>query len=292
VVAIRDLTQRKRWERLLFREAGFVKLLQAVAVASNEAPDPRSALGIAVEQVCALTGWPVGHAALVRPGGDGGLLSGGVWHLADEAAWAGFRQRLEAQPGEDGPHLAARVRETRDVAWIHLPERTANPVATAVAVPVLVGTRVEALLEFFSPGVVEKDEALLEVLRHVGTQLGRVIERERAAAESRSVVDRLERSNRELEEFASVVSHDLQEPLRKIEMFATRLEATTLQNLEQGSAEIVSRMLGSARRMRLLIGDLLALSRVTTRGQPFVAVDLAAVVHEAVSDLEVRLEET
>jgi PAS domain S-box-containing protein len=102
----------------------------------------------------------------------------------------------------------------------------------------------------------------------------------------------LARSNEELERFASVASHDLQEPLRKIQAFGDRLRAKCGDQLTEQGADYLERMLNAADRMRTLINDLLTFSRVTTRGQPFVPVNLSELVGEILSDLEVRIEQT
>lgn len=99
----------------------------------------------------------------------------------------------------------------------------------------------------------------------------------------------LERSNEELEQFASVASHDLQEPLRKIQAFGDRLETKFADKLGEQGRTYVERMNFSATRMRNLIDSLLTFSRVTTKAQDFVPVDLAVIAHEAVSDLEGRI---
>ena len=102
----------------------------------------------------------------------------------------------------------------------------------------------------------------------------------------------LERSNRELQDFAYVASHDLQEPLRKIEAFGDRLKAKCAPQLDGDGILYLDRMLKSAHRMRRLINDLLDYSRVTTRAQPFRTCDLRKVVEAAASDLEVAVEES
>jgi PAS domain S-box-containing protein len=100
----------------------------------------------------------------------------------------------------------------------------------------------------------------------------------------------LARSNSELEQFAYVASHDLQEPLRKIQAFGDRLKTKCGESLNEDGRDYLGRMQNAAGRMQTLIHDLLALSRVATHPQPFAAVDLHAVAWDVVSDLESRLE--
>ena len=116
---------------------------------------------------------------------------------------------------------------------------------------------------------------------------------ERKAAEEAEARHReeLERSNRELEQFAYVASHDLQEPLRKIRIYAERLEGELEKQAALGGREYTQRILDAAQRMQALVEGLLTLSRVTTEGQQFVQVDLKQVAEEVVADLEVRIEE-
>ncbi len=99
----------------------------------------------------------------------------------------------------------------------------------------------------------------------------------------------LERSNRELQDFAYVSSHDLQEPLRKIQAFGDRLKTKEFDNLSEQGKDYVDRMLNAASRMQILINDLLSFSRVTTKSKPFIKVNLDQVLTEVLSDLEVAI---
>ncbi len=102
----------------------------------------------------------------------------------------------------------------------------------------------------------------------------------------------LERSNKELEQFASVASHDLQEPLRKIQTLGDRLKTKSGSLLDEDGRNYLARMLTAANRSQTLINDLLTLSRVATQGQPFVDVDLHLVANEVVTDLEEYIDQT
>jgi PAS domain S-box-containing protein len=119
-----------------------------------------------------------------------------------------------------------------------------------------------------------------------------ITERKRAEELLQSYAAKLERSNRDLEDFASSASHDLQEPLRKIQAFGERLTTKYGPALDAEGRDYVGRMSSAAARMQAMLDGLLAYSRVTTQGQPFVRVDLAQLAAEAVADLELRLEQT
>ena len=115
---------------------------------------------------------------------------------------------------------------------------------------------------------------------------------QRKSAESQRAhfAARLEQSNRELETFAFAVSHDLKQPLRKIEVFASRLHSDEAANLSEQGQLYLDRIGGGARRMNDLINGLLSYSRATSSHAPWGEVDLGAVAREVMLDLELAVE--
>jgi light-regulated signal transduction histidine kinase (bacteriophytochrome) len=113
-----------------------------------------------------------------------------------------------------------------------------------------------------------------------------------AEREREGYLRRLAASNRELEQFAFVASHDLQEPLRKIQAFGDRLQTRCGDSLGAESLDYLQRMQGAARRMQELIQDLLSYSRVSNRPESFSPVSLAEVLKEVVADLSLLIEKT
>jgi signal transduction histidine kinase/DNA-binding LacI/PurR family transcriptional regulator len=101
----------------------------------------------------------------------------------------------------------------------------------------------------------------------------------------------LARSNADLQQFASVASHDLQEPLRKITVFCGRLKSHAQKYYEQ-DRDYIDRMHNAANRLQILINDLLAYSRLTTKTQPFTPVDLTQITLEVINDLEIKISQT
>jgi PAS domain S-box-containing protein len=118
-----------------------------------------------------------------------------------------------------------------------------------------------------------------------------VTERKRAELALHEQAEKLARSNAELEQFAYVASHDLQEPLRKIQAFGDRLRSKCDASMGPEGVDYLTRMQNAAARMQVLIQDLLSLSRVASHAKPFAAVDLGDVSAMVISDLEVRIQE-
>ncbi|MHC1730442.1 MAG: GAF domain-containing protein [Bacteroidales bacterium] len=103
---------------------------------------------------------------------------------------------------------------------------------------------------------------------------------------------KLERSNRDLQEFAYVASHDLQEPLRKILAFGDRLANKYQDVLDETGVDYLKRMQNASQRMQTLINDLLAFSRISSHAQPFAKIDMNELAQEVISDLENQIERT
>ncbi len=134
-------------------------------------------------------------------------------------------------------------------------------------------------------------KAELELIKSSANIAALAIHKHRVQNELKNYAAELERSNRELSDFAYIASHDLQEPLRKISIFSDRvLEVKNSYNETQRG--YLERMGKAANRMQTLIEDLLELSQITTKGKPFVKVDLGKVALEVIEDLDAKLQTT
>ena len=159
--------------------------------------------------------------------------------------------------------------------------------ATAVVLPTVVprilGTAVEAKKAAVHKLELERinEELLLEIAK-----------RKQVEEELKTFAARLERSNTELQDFASVASHDLQEPLRKVQAFGDRLKVKCGDALNDEGRDYLERMLNASGRMQTLINDLLTFSRVTIQAKPFAPVNLRRIADEVLSDLETLVEKT
>ncbi len=118
-----------------------------------------------------------------------------------------------------------------------------------------------------------------------------VTERKQAEEKLKQTLAELERSNKELEQFAYVASHDLQEPLRMVISFTQLLEKRYKGKLDKDADEFIGYVVDGAARMQEMINDLLAYSRVGTRGKPFEPINCEAIFSQAVINLKVAIEE-
>ncbi len=194
VTVDRDITEAKQAEIELQAQTSIVRLLEAVAVAANEATDSSTAMQHCMRLVCEFLGWPLGHVYLVE---GARLLPSDLWHLRVSDSFRAWREitartHLVAGLGLPGKVLASgKPIWTDDILKDEISLRgrggQALGVQAGVAFPVLVGDEVFAVLELYSEGHATPDARTLDMVQHLGTQLGRVVERERHAEAVRSL---------------------------------------------------------------------------------------------------------
>jgi signal transduction histidine kinase/PAS domain-containing protein len=157
----------------------------------------------------------------------------------------------------------------------------------------------EVCVDFVYQPVIEADGSVSGIFvqgndvtdqAHVQREMRRLNESLEARVAERT--EQLEARNRELQEFAYVASHDLQEPLRKISTFADMVRADYGDALDEQGQYYLERMHDAASRMARLINALLSYSRATTQAPRFTHVDLDEVARDVLNDLQMRLDET
>jgi PAS domain S-box-containing protein len=133
----------------------------------------------------------------------------------------------------------------------------------------------------------------LSALGHNNLVLARdVTERKRVEEALRKSVLELKRSNAELEQFAYVASHDLQEPLRMVSSYMELMKRRYEGKLDSDADEFIGFAVDGANRMKTLINDLLAFSRVGTRGKPLTPTDCETLLSQTLSDLNMSIDDS
>jgi len=205
VATWRDVTERKRLEEE-------INLLQTIIMAVSEAEDLHSALGIVLRKVCNATGWIFGEAWIPCP--DGSYLEcSPAWYCSAEGLQP-FRKVSEGFTFAPGVGLPGRVWISKKPAWVvdvtQDPNFPRAPFArevglkAGIAIPVLAGDEVVAVVDFFVFEPRAKDERLITLVSAVAAQLGSVIQRKRAEELSR----RVEEARRKQEErYRSVIEN-------------------------------------------------------------------------------------
>jgi PAS domain S-box-containing protein len=195
------LAQNTRIRRRVEEQTKYLQLMERIAVACNEASHVDDAVKVCLDEVCGLTGWPVGHAYRRSEEDNGELISTKIWHLDDPGKLQDFKQISEEIRFAPGIGLPGRVAQSGESAWIK--DVTKDPnfpraqqvedigLKSAFGFPIKVGNDVPAVLEFFTPEVDEPDKQFLDVMAHVGTQLGRNVERWQAENELRDREEQL-----------------------------------------------------------------------------------------------------
>jgi PAS domain S-box-containing protein len=118
-----------------------------------------------------------------------------------------------------------------------------------------------------------------------------VTERKQIEERLKQITDEMQRSNTELEQFAYVISHDLQEPLRMVSSYTQLLAKRYSNKLDADADEFIAYAVDGAKRMQTLLHDLLDYSRVGTRGKPFSLVNCEHIVEQAMANLKIAIEE-
>jgi PAS domain S-box-containing protein len=237
------------------------ELLRKIVATANETSDTYQAMQVCLDEVCALTGWPVGHAYILNNDRGRELVPTDLWHLDNEEAFAEFRRVTEETNFMEGIGLPGRVLANRAPEWITDVNEDDTFLRTvpagecgikcAVAIPVLAGSKVMAVLEFFSTEALVPDDHVLDILSQAGTQIGRVAERQEAEqklhqAQKMEVVGQL----------TGGVAHDFNNLLAVI-----MGNAELLADNPKNAAALVDNITRSAQRGAELTQHLLAFSR-------------------------------
>jgi signal transduction histidine kinase len=264
-----------------------------------EAANIEEAIPQILRQCCENLGWPVGAMWMLEDP-PAHVRCAAVWHSGEQTfvRFEADTKQLRLRPGEG---LPGRVWHARQPVWI--PDVAREPgflrataadkagLHGAFGFPVLVGSEMFGVIEFFGRDIEEEDRTWMEIAMAMGTQIGLFIERTRAQEHLRKATANLERSNTELQQFAYIASHDLNEPLRMIASYLQLLNDRSKDKLDERSQEFIGFAVDGARRMRALISDLLEYSRLDVRTDSFGPTKSEEVLQSVLQNLKVAAHE-
>ena len=283
---VRDVTERLLAEEARRKETSLVQLLQAVTIAANRSSSIEHTAKTCLDLICSYIGWPVCHVYLRA---DGQIASTAIWHFQDAARFAAFRQATDNTDAAAGSGLPGAVLASGKPQWIlHLAHETPLSERTRIGLdaglrsgfgfPIVVDEEIIGILEFFSLYTVAPDEELLNMLGHIGSQLGQVIIRQRVEADLQRAKASAESANRAKSEFLTTMSHEMRTPMNAILGMADLLFESPLREEQRDYVRVFQK---AGANLLNLINDILDLSKVESGH-----VELEAIVFDLSALLE------
>lgn len=199
-----DVTDNVKYEETLEQKNRLTQLLYSVPIGTTRAETVKEALQACLQEIADYTGWPVGHVFITDPEKEGQLISADIWHFENPEAFPDFKSVSEDAVFEEGIGLPGRVMESRLPVWIidvtkdhNFPRARFSKdlgIRSGLAFPIIVDDKIYGVIEFFTRDAIQPDFELLDVLSHIGNQLGQVIERTRAEEGMRKLSRAIEQS--------------------------------------------------------------------------------------------------
>jgi PAS domain S-box-containing protein len=280
-VILRDITERKQAERRLSASYAVTRILAESPALSSAIPSVLQAIGEGL-------GWDVGDMWTLDLESNT-LRCTNVWHTSS-ASIEEFNTASSAITLSRGSGLPGRVWESlkpvyiadvrEDSNFVRASQAVAVGLQAGFAFPIATGEKFLGVMEFFSLGSREPDDALLKMFAGIGSQIGQFVERKRAedalaqansklaeqaTSLEKTVAERtasLRETVHELESWSYSIAHDMRAPLRSMQGYANFLKREYQQKLDDAARNYLQRIVASASRLDALITDVLNYSKI------------------------------
>ena len=248
-------------------QTSLVHFLRTIAVRANEASSIEDALETGLEEICRFIGWPVGHAFSVTTDGTDELRSSGIWWQDDGIDIQEFYAKTSQVHISQGESLPGKVWSSKQPIFTTEFEATdtraqsaaQNGIKAAFGFPILCGDEVVVVLEFFTFDNVPQTPAFMQPLDFIGTQLGRVFERNMSEEKLRTARDHAEQANLAKSKFLAAASHDLRQPLQAMNLFINVLSG---RNQNRDNKEIFGHLKDAMGSLGDILNTLLNISKL------------------------------
>lgn len=265
--------------------ANEARLLYSTTTIAATTESFSKALEQLLDVICDFVGWPIGHLYLPSSDGKDELEPTSIWHLDDPERFRVFREVTERTKFSPGIGLPGRVMSSGMAAWIPDVQKDANfprnklaidiGVRGAFGFPIKVGKETVAVLEFFTDRREESNSNILRVMEMVGSQIGRVLARERTKVANIEQAEKI----RTMNEVARSIAHDIRNPLQAIRLAADLLKDANKDEFQE-LLDVIDRDVESADR---IVKNLMDFSSLRTPS--LTSTDINGLIEEVVSQI-------